>query len=64
MARIERRRVEAAYDPYDLRQCVMRTLRGGGMPEEEAVAFVDFLCSMPLPEARAWLEAQIERSQG
>ena len=36
VARIERRRLQAAFDPYDLRQCFMRSLREIKMPEEEA----------------------------
>ena len=53
--------MEAAFDPDDLRQCFMRSLRKITMPEEEAVALVDFLCSMPRREAGAWLQAEIER---
>jgi hypothetical protein len=64
VARIERRHLEAAFDPYDLRQCFMRSLREIKMPEEEAVPLVDFLCSMPRREARAWLQAEIERLRG
>jgi len=62
VTRIERRQADAAYNPSDLRQGLLRTLHGR-LPRDEAVAFADFLCSMPRDQARAWLVAEIERRE-
>lgn len=62
IARIERRRVEAAYDPYDRRQVLMRIVAGSLSPEA-AASLVDRLLAMPRPEARALLQAQLDRME-
>jgi hypothetical protein len=62
LARIQRRQADAAYNPNDLRQAWLRTLEES-LPHDDAVMVVDFLCSMPRDQARAWLQAQIERRE-
>ena len=59
LARIECQQSRLPDDPESLRQAMIRTVQRS-LPLDEATSFVNDLLAMPRPEARAWLQAQIE----
>ncbi len=62
LARIEGQQSRLPDDPENLRQAMIRRMQRS-LPLDEATAFVNDLLAMPYPEARAWLQAQIESQE-